>query len=341
MFTFNAFMEKCNRLFVKFIDYILLNAYSVNSEGLYNGRIGLSLCLFENARLLNDENLENFACDLLQKTLVSKTKNVYFENGLSGIGFVLLYLIKYKFIDADFNELFNENRNKIAFELEKKIKNPNNIISLLYTIYYLEMLTDKTEKEIFIAQSIIKIANSYFTDKLSRLSLSSHLQQESKLVILNQFELFLKVCFNYPENKNFNIPIQLFLELYLKGKISYSLPTSHYLLGLTTLQKGIEKMLENSISNIEQETLPLYQQIDYLYLLHQYDDQFESLIYKMEEPLIGYNQKNYEKWLVNKIGTRSFIAGYGRGVSRLLLYLTFCEAKRQNKDIFRFKELFL
>lgn len=38
----------------KLTDYVLLNAYSVNSTGLYNVKAGLSLSFFVVARLLND-----------------------------------------------------------------------------------------------------------------------------------------------------------------------------------------------------------------------------------------------------------------------------------------------
>lgn len=56
----------------KLVDYILLNAYSVNSTGLYNGKAGLSLSLFGAARLLNDDYIEDQAYELLQEALLSK-----------------------------------------------------------------------------------------------------------------------------------------------------------------------------------------------------------------------------------------------------------------------------
>ena len=78
----------------KLIDYTLLNACSINSSGLYNGKAGIALALFEVARYLQDEYIEEQAFDLLQEALVSKTEDISFENGLSGIGYVLLYLIE-------------------------------------------------------------------------------------------------------------------------------------------------------------------------------------------------------------------------------------------------------
>lgn len=66
----------------KLCDYILLNAYSVNSTGLYNGKAGFALCLFDVAYKLHDEYLEEQAYELLQEALLSRNEDIGFENGL-------------------------------------------------------------------------------------------------------------------------------------------------------------------------------------------------------------------------------------------------------------------
>ena len=45
----------------KIVDNILLNASSVNSSGLYNGKAGMALALFEAARYLKDDGIEEKA----------------------------------------------------------------------------------------------------------------------------------------------------------------------------------------------------------------------------------------------------------------------------------------
>lgn len=90
----------------KLIDFILLNSNSVNICGLYNGKAGIALALFEAARYLHDDEIENEAFRLLQEALLSKKQDFSFENGLTGIGYALLYLIQNKFVDADFDEIF-------------------------------------------------------------------------------------------------------------------------------------------------------------------------------------------------------------------------------------------
>jgi len=90
-------------------DYVLFNSCSMDTSGFYNGKAGLSLCLFEVARLYNEDYLEEQAFELLQEVLLSKTEKIDFEHGLSGIGFVLAYLIDNGFVDQTMKS-FSESR---------------------------------------------------------------------------------------------------------------------------------------------------------------------------------------------------------------------------------------
>ena len=96
-----------NKDFRKLTDFVLLNACSVSSTGFYSGKAGMSLCLFEVARTLSDEYLEDNAFELLQESLLSKNNDIGFENGLSGIGYVLQYLIDNEYVKKAWSEYFN------------------------------------------------------------------------------------------------------------------------------------------------------------------------------------------------------------------------------------------
>ncbi|RNC65978.1 lanthionine synthetase LanC family protein [Proteiniphilum sp. X52] len=129
----------------RLVDYVLLNSCSVNSSGLYNGKAGIALTLFEVSRYLQDEYIEEQAFDLLQESLLSKNEDISFENGLSGIGYVLIYLLGNKFIDGDFEELFGENLNKIFNQLSDLEKKPfdKRILSFhLKVVYFLSALEE-------------------------------------------------------------------------------------------------------------------------------------------------------------------------------------------------------
>lgn len=97
----------------KVTDYVLLNAYSLNSSGLHNGKAGVSLALFEVARFMEDDYLENHAFELLQEALLYKGGDMSFNNGYSGISFVFHYLIDNNFVEADIDELFGEQEQKL------------------------------------------------------------------------------------------------------------------------------------------------------------------------------------------------------------------------------------
>ena len=64
----------------KLVDYISLNACSVNSSGLYNGKSGISLALFETAKCLQDTEIEDKAFSLFQESLISVSSNLAVSN---------------------------------------------------------------------------------------------------------------------------------------------------------------------------------------------------------------------------------------------------------------------
>lgn len=89
-------------------DYLILNGYSKEMSGLYFGKAGISLVLFEIARALENEWIDDHAFEFMNQSLLSKTTKFDLDNGLGGIAYALQYAIDRQFIDADFDELFGE-----------------------------------------------------------------------------------------------------------------------------------------------------------------------------------------------------------------------------------------
>lgn len=87
-------------------DFIRLSACGLQSAGLATGKAGVAIALFEAARTLQDEAMEDDAYDLLREALLSRHTDLDMKDGWAGIGFALWYLIRYRFVKADFNELF-------------------------------------------------------------------------------------------------------------------------------------------------------------------------------------------------------------------------------------------
>ncbi|MCC8146070.1 MAG: hypothetical protein LIO93_06470, partial [Bacteroidales bacterium] len=87
---------------------------------LYKVKIGVALWLVELADSLNEDKIEEHAFEILQESLaLSKKKiDISFNNGLSGIGFSLFYLIKNQLLDADFNELFEQQTHTVLKQIK-------------------------------------------------------------------------------------------------------------------------------------------------------------------------------------------------------------------------------
>lgn len=141
----------------KIADYVLLNAYSVNSSSFYNGKAGMSLSLFEVSRLLQDEYLEEHAFELLQEALLSKSEDAGFSNGLAGIGFVFHYLIDNHFVEADFDEIFGDKKPKSMACMQREIQSWNSPISPMAAcidrLYLLRRDEERNKEEIELLEA--------------------------------------------------------------------------------------------------------------------------------------------------------------------------------------------
>jgi hypothetical protein len=324
------------------VDFILLNAYSVQSVGLYNGKAGLSLCLFEVAAFLNDKEIENHAFELLQETLVlaSKSENIAFENGLSGIGFVLLYLIENKLIDADFEELFKGQEDKILSQMKAISIFSEKHLNSLYFMKLLYRLQNKTE--------ITPLTDRFLMDV--EFSLEKQLEvfdtihaNNIKISVLNCFENYVKMVFLYQNHEAPVLLLNKYARLYQQGKIISRLATGYYLEKIASnnnIRNTAKMIKETAIQGIIcPDMLTLSQQINLLYLLDSRNEQCMQTISLLEKGLFDFTNPEFEKNLLQKISAGCFIAGYSSGIARLLLYWVYKQNQDNNQDCFRFKYL--
>ncbi len=143
----------------KITDYVLLNAYSLDSSGLYHGKAGISLALFEVARLMEDDYLEEHAFELLQEALLYEGDDLSLNNGYSGISFVFHYLIEHNFVDADVDELFGEqeqNLKSFVGDLISITNIPTTPLSVcIDRLYLLHREEERNKEEIELLESFI------------------------------------------------------------------------------------------------------------------------------------------------------------------------------------------
>ncbi len=101
----------------KLKESLLLNAYSVEPLGYFRGKAGVALTLFELARRLGDESLEEHGFELLQQVLAYGLDTNDFPGGKAGVAYVLQYLIANRLVDADYRELYGEQHDGIVGEI--------------------------------------------------------------------------------------------------------------------------------------------------------------------------------------------------------------------------------
>jgi len=327
----------------KLIDYILLNAYSVGSTGFYNGKAGLSLCLFEMARLRNDERLEEHAFELLQESLLTKNNDISFENGLSGIGFVLLYLINHHFIEADFHELFHENLSKITDTLncipeKKQLSNYLNLTLFL-------SLIPQLQNENTINSFVIDIFTQTESLLLKRF-VNWNFKKETikKEETFNLFENYLK-CKSLSHSKDVNNELlEKYAELYQNECIASRLAITYYLSKTdiknekALIKELILKNERHGISNIYPEVYMLFERLNLLYMLDEKNQTKD--VEALKTGIFNTKENELEVNILSGLPVNCFYAGFEQGVARLLLYYAYVQHRQTKMDYNRFKYLF-
>jgi hypothetical protein len=328
------------------IDYILLNAYSVRSAGLYNGKAGLSLCLFELSRYWNNDQIEAHAFQLLRESLVlaEKGSNMSYKDGTAGVGFVLSYLIKNHFIKANFKDIFEKNVEKILSELKKATSYSESHLLLIYFLENVYCFNNRGIENYNHIHQILEKTTGILEEQFSNFKYLH--TSSSKISVLSAFENYLKIIF-YCENPLLsNSLIEKYIALYKEGYIPNSFSIGYYLDWIASiLQNDNLKSIAQTnkryaLLNLHPDTFTLSLQINYLYLFNEDNEFYHEQICLLEKNLIEYTNTNIEKKILQKIQPNSFIAGYGEGISRLILYWIYKQNSINNLDCSRFKCLF-
>lgn len=257
-----------NEEIAKLVDYVMLNACSVSSTGLYNGKSGFSLCLFEQSRLTENCSNEEHAYELLQESLLTRNPDVGFENGLAGVAYVLAYLIVNGFVEADLDEVFGANLAKVRVEIERMKKNKElyrllNMAPLIYLLQHheLDKVSWKSYWEALLIQTEEHLLTlfrnpAFFSDFTDAIRLFGNYLQCALL--------------DDPQSINLQL-VKNFLFLYKTGHICSNLKIGHYLniaySGSHVFDEILKTMKHLAVSNILPDDLTLKERLGFLYLL--------------------------------------------------------------------------
>ena len=89
---------------------LLLNAYFINNSGIAKGKLGIAIFMYHYARYNGSRLYEEFADNLIDEISegINTSTPLDFENGLTGIGWGISYLVRNGFIEGDIDEILEE-----------------------------------------------------------------------------------------------------------------------------------------------------------------------------------------------------------------------------------------
>lgn len=107
---------------VEIVDHLIIHSSTQDELGIYHGKSGIALFFYHYARYTHNHLYEEFAGDLMDEIFeeINDGLSIDFENGYSGIGWAIQYLLFHKFIEGDANEILQEIDTKImAYDIHR------------------------------------------------------------------------------------------------------------------------------------------------------------------------------------------------------------------------------
>jgi hypothetical protein len=103
-------IKRINSRLERIANVLSLNASFIENLGLLNGKMGIAIFFFHYARYTNNKIFENYADELVDEIYgeINKSISIDFENGVTGIGWGIEYLVKNGFVQADTDEALSE-----------------------------------------------------------------------------------------------------------------------------------------------------------------------------------------------------------------------------------------
>lgn len=294
-------------------DYVMLNSVATDSTSLYYGRAGMSICLFETSRFLNDDYMEDYAFKLLQQSLLNDKKDIRFDAGLSGIGYALEYLIRNKFIDADFFDIFQEQHNIIVDEFLRQEYNDLELKELVLQwqiLLYFHYIQDG--RVLHRINELHKICIKKFKTEWE--GIQNTTISTDKELVNTLWKMYLKVLPFYNENNSYHL-INKYLRLLQDGLIKKDTLVMQYISKLK-----IQELLFNAVDY----NITSFYQADSMNIETLFSEPYVSHNIIRTSILNRFNNKplsDFEKDITLLLGLSPNSAALSSGISRLILGL--------------------
>lgn len=300
-------------------DYLILNSYTLTSSGLYEGKAGHALCLFEMARFFQNEELDTNAFDLLEEALVSKTKNIDFGFGLSGIGYTLAYLIRHDFIEADFHDFFGQQQNAIFDQIKNEKEKWRFLSTTPFLLEYKQLIsTDKNADSLIveiindsIRQAEVVFSTEHWHKETRKESWISFLKRLFRTLFVLQIEEVGQL-YDVELLKEMTARLAVLIKT---GRVGLSEETAFYknqVIRLNTVT-GPDKLTINASSSAILDLASLTR----LSAIHVFSNQLISF---EKNPIETWTDSNIEQMLNAQVGKQQKLCSLHQGIIRYLLY---------------------
>lgn len=302
-------------------EYVMLNSAVTDSTSLYYGRAGMSLCLFNVARYLDDVYVEDFAFNLLKQSLLNEKRDIRFDRGLSGIGYALNYAIRNKFVEADFCDIFKKQHETIVEEFLKKDYDDLDleyVISLWHIMLYFFYIQDnrvQRKKEELCEKCI-----SWF--KMIWRSIEEATTPIDKEVVMEQWRNYLKILSVIGGIDNYE-HIEGYLKLLQRGLLKKDVQALYYISNIVKRNNTVSLSTElNSLLGSEKTFI--YSTVDLLNAKNLYRQPYISYGIIQNSLRNSFSLKDtheIEECLKSKIIQSSYSSSLSFGISRIVVAL--------------------
>ncbi|MBN1183728.1 MAG: hypothetical protein JXB49_15660 [Bacteroidales bacterium] len=101
-----SLVERIEDRLLRIANVLLLNASFIDNPGLLNGKMGIAIFFYHYAKYTTKKIYKDYADELIDEIYedINTSTPVNFENGLTGIGWGIEYLVNNKFVEADTDE---------------------------------------------------------------------------------------------------------------------------------------------------------------------------------------------------------------------------------------------
>lgn len=166
-----SFEVRIKNLLQHISNFLLLNAGFIENPGLLHGKMGIAIFFYNYSRYSQNKIYENYAGELIDEIYegIDASIPVNFENGQTGIGWAVEYLVKNGFVQADTDEVLSEIDNYVSRSMMSHVITSENCNDLAgYGFYYPSRLGLRyIDDENSVVKEILQCI-TFFTDYIEK-----------------------------------------------------------------------------------------------------------------------------------------------------------------------------